>query len=135
MVTVASPPSEPPPDPATHPTEFLRRVVVPEIQSMGRRLEAARHYTTVQDLLELATPTLRVLVWPRPGLLDHAAGRALATMEFLLDGDPGHLTSSCWWGSRPQHVVAMARIPCPELTLEWTRAQVLDFIQRILDQA
>ncbi len=132
---VASPPLEPPPDPATHPTEFLMHVVVPEIQFMGRRLEAARHYTTVQDLLELATPTLRVLIWPRPGLLDHAAGRALATMEILLEGEPGQLTTSYWWGSRPQDVVVMAQIPSPELTLEWARAQVLDFIQKMLDQA
>jgi hypothetical protein len=56
-------------------------------------------------------------------------------MELLLEGELGHLTTSYWWGSRPQDVIAMARISCSELTLEWTRAQVLDFIQKILDQA
>jgi hypothetical protein len=108
--------------------------VVAELQSMGRRLGAARHYTTVQDLLELPTPTLRVLIWPKPGLLDRDSGRALATMELVLEGEPAVLTASYWWGSRPQDVIAMARVPCSGLTLEWTRGRVLDFIQSILAQ-
>jgi hypothetical protein len=110
-------------------------VAVAEIQSMGQRLGAARHYTTVQDLLELPAPTLRVLIWPKPGLLEREAGPALATMELVLEGEPAVLTASYWWGSRPQDVIAMARIPCWALSLEWTRAQALDFIQIVLDQA
>jgi hypothetical protein len=131
---VASPPVAPTPDAAANPTEFVRRVVVAEIQSMGQRLGAAHHYTTVQDLLELPAPTLRVLIWPKPGLLDREAGRALATMELVLEGEPAVLTASYWWGSRPQDVITMARLSCSDLTLDWTRARVLDFIQNILAQ-
>jgi len=108
--------------------------VVPEIQAMGQRLGAARHYTTVQDLLELPAPTLRVLIWPKPGLLDRDAERVLATMELVLEGEPAVLKASYWWGSRPQDVIAMAQLSCSDLTLDWTRARVLDFIQNILAQ-
>jgi hypothetical protein len=109
-------------------------VVVSEIQSMGRRLGAAHHYTTVQDLLELPAPTLRVLIWPKPGLLDREAGRALATMELVLEGKPAALSASYWWGSSPQDVIAMAQVSCSDLTLDWTRTRVLDFIQNIFAQ-
>ena len=55
-------------------------------------------------------------------------------MELVLEGEPAVLAASYWWGSRPQDVIAMAQVPCSGLTLDWTRARVLDFIQSILAQ-
>jgi hypothetical protein len=131
---VAPPVRRPPPDPSKHPVAFLKRVAVAEMQAMARRLDAAQHYTTVQDLLDLPTPTLRVLIWPKPGLLDPVPGRILATMELCLNEDNGTLSTSYWWGTRPGYVIPMAQAPASELSLEWTQSQVLDFLQAVLSQ-
>ncbi len=131
---VAPPVRRPPPDPTKHPVAFLKRVAVAEMQAMARRLDAAQHYTTVQDLLDLPTPTLRVLIWPKPGLLDPVPGRILATMELCLNEDNGTLSTSYWWGTRPGYVIPMAQAPVSELSLEWTQSQVLDFLQAVLSQ-
>ena len=127
--------SAPPPDPVTEPVDFLRAVVVPGFQGLARRLEASRHYTSVQDLLDLPTPALRVLIWPRPGLLDRQGSRILATFELMLDRSaPGRLTTSYWLGARPEHVIPMAEVPLDRLDLAWVETQILDFVQKVLDR-
>lgn len=127
-------PPGPPPDPTTHPTDFLRKVVVPEFQRFARRLEASRHYTTVQDLLDLPTPTVRVLIWPRPGLLDPSDSRILATFQLMLERSASRVRTSFWLGARPGVVIPMAEATLEELALPWVETQLLDFVQRVLDR-
>jgi hypothetical protein len=135
-----SPPSEgveppgPPPDPVTHPSHFLRSVVVPEFQRFARRLEASRHYTTVQDLLDLPTPTVRVLIWPRPGLLDPSDSRILATFQLMLERSASRVRTSYWLGARPGVVIPMAEVTLDQLAFPWVETQLLDFLQRVLDR-
>lgn len=127
-------PPGPPPDPTTHPADFLRRAVVPEFQRFARRLEASRHYTTVQDLLDLPTPTVRVLIWPRPGLLDPSDSRILATFQLMLERSASRVRTSYWLGARPGVVIPMAEVTLDQLALPWVESQLLDFLQRVLDK-
>ncbi len=124
----------PVPDPSTHPSEFLRRVVVPGFQRFARRLEASRHYTTVQDLLDLPTPTVRVLIWPRPGLLDPSESRILATFQLVLERQATRVRTSYWVGAKPEVVIPMAEVPLDRLAFSWVETQLLDFVQRVLDR-
>lgn len=130
----AAVPVGPPPDPSTQPADFLRKVVVPEFQRFARRLEASRHYTTVQDLLDLPTPTVRVLIWPRPGLLDPSDSRILATFQLMLERSASRVRTSFWLGARPGVVIPMAEATLDQLALPWVETQLLDFVQRVLDR-
>jgi len=102
---------------------------------MARRLEVAQHYTTVQDMLDLPTPVLRVLIWPRPGLLEDHGQRVLATLEFVLgEVEDDLLTGRFWFGSQPGdgEVFQLEQARTDELTLEWIEAQVLAFVEKVL---
>ena len=122
------------PDPAVHPGAFLRRAAVPELEALCSRLGANEHHTTVQDMLDLRDPTLRLLLWPRPGPLELRDARMLATLEIWVDGAGERASSTFWIGSRPDEATALDDIPTDELDVEWVRAQVLEFVRRILER-
>lgn len=129
-------PTPTPPDPQDDPGPFLRAIVVPAIQDMARRLEASQHYTAVQDLLDLPTPALRVLIWPKPGLLDRGSARVLATLELMVDDEEQRaVRSRLWFGSKGEgEGIPLDTVPTSELSLDWVRKQILDFVERVLER-
>jgi len=120
-----------------NPAGFLRQDGVPLIQDIARRLEAAQHYTSVQDMLDLPTPMLRVLLWPRPGLLDATSERLLVTLELVLgEVEEDVLAARYWLGSRPVagEVEHLGTVSTADLTPDWLERQILAFVEKVLER-
>lgn len=120
------------------PAGFLRAEALPLLQAMGRRLEAAGHRSTTQDLLDLPTPALRFLLWPRPGPLAEAGERTLVTLELVLgEVEQGLLAARLWSGSRPMAppVEHLGTVTTARLTPGWIEMQALAFVEKVLQRA
>jgi hypothetical protein len=110
--------------------------VVAEILAISARLESAKHRTALQDLLDLEEPALRMLVWPSPGLLAPAGPWLQATLEFVIErGDPGSVAIRHWFGPASDAPMVQARLPLEELEHFRVRAEILDFLKKLLDRA
>jgi hypothetical protein len=110
--------------------------VVAEILDISARLESAKHRTALQDLLDLEEPALRMLVWPSPGLLVPPGPRLQATIEFLVErGDSGAVAIRHWFGPAGGAPTVQTRLPLEELDHFRVRAEVLDFLKKVLDRA
>jgi len=145
LLDVFEPWNEPSKDPARPPTEphrppsvpdFLREEAIPEIMLAARRLEAADHQLTVQDLLDLPDAALRVLFWPRPGPMAPSLDRTRATLEFAVQrDDPVEVEARHWSGDDPGGQETLGRTKADALDLEWVRGRFLEFIEGALGQA
>ncbi|MDH5589313.1 MAG: hypothetical protein OEZ65_11755 [Gemmatimonadota bacterium] len=114
-------------------SQILRSVGVPAMKSVGDRLEAARHFTMIQDLLDLPDPSLRMLIWPHPGSFGMSEGRTQATLELRVEsGDEPTVVASHWFASDPTHPIVQARAPLVDADLPWLRTQVVDFVESVL---
>jgi len=113
--------------------ELLRRELIPWLEALRERLAAGGHRGTIQDLTDVPwSPAVRMLVWPRSGLMEEA-GEA-ATVEVVVRfGDDGsdrtvevrHLRDSA-----TPSVVAMR--PVPLATWEWLHEGVSAALGEIL---
>lgn len=120
------------------PAGFLRSEALPLLQAMGRRLEAAGHLSTLQDLLDLPHPALRFLLWPRPGPLAPGGERTRVTLELVLgEVEPGLLAARFWAGSRPGtgRVEHLGTVTTARLTPGWIEMQALVFVEKVLQRA
>lgn len=131
------PPS--PPEPQLQPGLFLRTVGIPEVTAILGRLEDEGHRGNIQDLLDLPTPAMRVLLWPKPSPLSRTNDRILATLELLIgledvegEGETeGRVISHYYFGSR-EDIVELKEIPLSTLSREWVVEQVIDFVKVVL---
>ncbi len=127
----------PRPDPVREPGRFLRVVGIPEVSRVLGRLEDDGHRGNIQDLLDLASPAMRLLLWPKPGLLSHGGERTLATLEFVgeLDDSEPTVTTRYWFGSPGEGVTPLGQTPLDELSEQWILGQALDFVKVVLDRS
>ncbi len=135
-------PPPPRPDPEESPGAFVRAVGVPEVSAILGRLEDDGHRGNIQDLLDLPTPAMRVLLWPKPSPLSRTDDRILATLELLIEprrveGEDaaeeteGKIISHYYFGPR-EDLVELKEIPLSVLSREWIVEQVLDFVKVVL---
>ncbi len=124
--------------PMKNPAAFLRNEALTTIEAMGRRLEAAGHRSTLQDLLDLPTPALRFLLWPHPGPLADGADRTLVTLELALgEVEPDVLAARFWVGPRPaaERIEHLGTVTTAQLTPGWIEMQALAFVEKALRRA
>jgi len=133
-----APSPSPPPDPTSAPAQFLRKIGVPEIQHLGRRLDVLNHKLMIQDLLDLTEPSLRVLFWPRPGLMTPTHQMTKATLEIAVRRDEAgfrEVLARYWEGNTAEERVELQSTPIDAFNLAWIRGRMLDFIEAIFDRA
>jgi hypothetical protein len=131
-------PSPAPPDPVSQPAQFLREVGIPEIERLGRRMETLNHKLMIQDLLDLGDPAVRVLFWPRPGLMTPSHMLSKATLEIAVHRDEGgfrEVIARYWEGGSPEEPVELKSTPIEGFAVGWIRGRMLDFIEAILSHA
>ncbi|MEJ2205581.1 MAG: hypothetical protein P8170_15895 [Gemmatimonadota bacterium] len=120
------------------PAGFLRNEAIPLIRTVARRLDAAGHHSTVQDLLDLPEPALRFLLWPHPGPLAGQGERLLLTLELTVgEVEQDVLAARYWTGSRPASgsVEHLGTVITAQLTPSWIETQVLAFVEVALQRA
>jgi hypothetical protein len=120
------------------PAGFLRNEAISMIRTVARRLDAAGHHSAVQDLLDLPTPALRFLLWPRPGPLADQGARLLLTLELTVgEVEQDVLAARYWAGSRPMSgsVEHLGTVITAQLTPSWIETQVLAFVEVALQRA
>lgn len=131
-------PSPAPPDPVRQPARFLREIGIPEIEQLGRRMETLNHKLMIQDLLDLGEPAVRVLFWPRRGLMTPSHLSTQATLEITVRRDEGgfrEVFARYWEGTSPVEPVELESTPIDAFGVEWIRVRVLDFIEATLAHA
>lgn len=115
---------------------FLREEAIPEIAAAARRVQAVDHHLMMQDLLDLPDAALRVLFWPRPGLMAGSLDRTRVTLEFFVSREEPEEIGARWWSERaPEKPHSLGRILVELLDLKWIRSRVLDVIEAGLAEA
>lgn len=130
-------PDAPAPDPADDPAGFVRSVGLSILERVTHRLSLSGHDGAIQDLLDVpGQPSLRLLVWPRPDLLQEDPTRTRATLEAQVrtGGDPA-VRVRYWQGQKPTDPVFLGDLPPELLTEAWLEERMLDGLRLILDQA
>lgn len=130
------------PDPVTEPGPFIRAAGIPAVTLILGRLEDHGHRSNIQDLLDLTAPSMRVLLWPKPGPLSRGADRNLATFELQVeprdeddDEDVGRVSTCYYFGSGRDDITEMDTVPLTALTEQWIVQRVLDFVKAVLDES
>lgn len=116
---------------------FMRTEGIPEISLAAGHMKAVDHQLVVQDMLDLHNPALRVLCWPRPGLMAASHERLRVTLEFtVLNDEPCEIVARCWTGDPGSDTsTSLGRISVKILNLEWVRERVLDLIRIALRES
>jgi hypothetical protein len=114
---------------------FLRDLLLPRLADLRQRLEMARHETTVDDRLDLAEPSVRFRVQPRPGAFedDTSAGSVL---EVRLDRHPSPaVVGGLWLDPLATGPGEQVRVEADRLNAAWVDALLLDFLEKTLKLA
>jgi len=130
-------PDDPSPGPPELPPhlELLRHDLIPWLEALRKRLAAGGHRGAIQDLTDVPwSPAVRLLIWPRSGLMEEAGDAA--TVEVVVRaGDDGsdetmavrHLREG---SLGTPSVVAMR--PLPLATWDWLHGGVSAALGEIL---
>jgi hypothetical protein len=113
-------------------------VGIPEIERLGRRMEALSHKVMIQDLLDLGEPSVRILFWPRPGLMTPTHLSTKATLEIAVRRDEAgsrEVVARYWEGTSPEERIELETTPIDAFDVGWIRGRMLDFIEAILAHA
>ncbi len=116
--------------------EFLRTEGIPEITLAASFVKSVDHRLVIQDMLDLDHPALRILFWPRPGLMAPSHERRKATLEFtVLNDEPCEIAARLWSGDPDASAsTSLGRIPIEILDLGWVRERVLDLVAAALGE-
>lgn len=119
----------------TETVDLLRGVAVPRLEAIGKRLEMARHETSLEDLLDESDRLLRFDLKPWPGPLSGSDLQRSAMLEFGVDAESPGLVRVWYWldrlGEAPDKV---ASLPTSRLTISRIERVILDFVEKVLQR-
>jgi len=112
---------------------LLRTIGVARLEAIGSRLAAARHVTSVHDLLDEPPRLLRFELTPWPGPLARSAKASPALLEIGLAPDSSELvTAWSWlsgWDGGPESSSSVSR---ERLTATWIEGVIVTFVGKVL---
>lgn len=116
---------------------LLEEFVLPSLESVRQRLDAAGHVTRLDPRLADEPPSARFRVSPRLGPLADDDRESPAVLEVVATGvGRGRAVTYRFWlkplAMTPSHEVS---VPAPELTVARTAQVLLDFVEMALGQA
>jgi hypothetical protein len=118
---------------SAHRSRRLRETVLPRLEWLVRKVEAAGHRTVLDDRLDSAVPSLRFRLTPRPGPLDDRPASEGAVIEIASgSGAPLQIVGRLWLDPLSPSPTQEVRVPAAKLTEAWIDGLLLDFVERAL---
>lgn len=109
---------------------FLRTLAVPRLLDAALRLEMARHTATVEDLLDAAPPSLRLLLRPWRGPWTEELSAPLGVLELVLaDGPGGPVTVRTWLDAESAEPTDEMEVPPSRVGAAWLDQAVVAFVK------
>ena len=111
----------------------LGALVMPQIEDLIRRLEMARHRTTVDDRLDRSPPSIRIKVDPWRAPFDEGPPVSGSVLEILAEDDGAPIVlGRIWLDALSETPTEQSHIEVGKLTPTWIEGLLFDFVAKAL---